>query len=490
MKTRKFLASTVVRTEAVCDDVHLQLQMVHMSGFRKILSGVFIFFLLCLQVPAHAQEVVIDTSLLQSLYTQQLRNPDDTYVQQRITTERARIRRVVEEELQKTITPVDVEDVEVAELPSAVERQRTLVDGLSERLSERKVDLDLLLAEEQKYYSGNEAPQPTTSTGAVEQLRITQTHQELLARKAVLEERIAALESAVLLQKDRLSKLQFDQRIQQFGVFITIGKYILILLVIWFIERTLRTLFFAQIHDGEKRYTFTKFFSAGVYILTAVWLIAVLVNRNPNGLSSFALVGAALTISLQDIFKNIIGWVLILQNRVYAKGDRVTIGNQTGEIVDIGVFNTKLLEIGVAPGSPVFEHTGKILSSPNSWVLTQQILNHNTTSDFVKAEINVELTRESNWKKAEEILQKILDEVTGSFTEREHLQQAVRTRLFYISRAAGKPRVFMDMTTHGIGFTLRFTVPIGERRVVVSEITKRMLEAFAAESDIDIVKRS
>lgn len=489
MKTSQSSLQAVVQVSSLCDDRTSRTDMFHMKIVRNTIFGFFVFLSLFVHVPAYAQETIDDRNL-QSLYTQLLRNPDDTYVQGRIATERQRIRRLVEAELQQTVTPEDEAVEDVTELPKAVDRQRTIVEGLTERVREYRVDLDLLVTEEGKYYSGEVAPTPTTSTGAVEQLRLTQTHPELLAKKAVLEERIAATESALLLQEDRLSKLLFDQRVQQFGVFITIGKYILILLVIWFAERSLRTLFFAQIHDAEKRYTYTKFFSAGVYILTTIWLIGVVLNRNPGIISSLAIVGAGLTISLQDIVKDLLGWILIIQNKVFTKGDRVTIGSQTGEVVDIGVFNTKLLEIVTVPGSPVLEHTGKILSSPNALVLTQQVINHNTTSDFVKAEVTFDLTFESNWRKAEGILQKILEEVTGSFTEREHLQHAVRTRLFYISRAAGKPRVFMDIAADGIAFTLRFTVPIGDRRIVVTEITKRVLDAFAAESDIELAYKT
>ena len=126
-------------------------------------------------------------------------------------------------------------------------------------------------------------------------------------------------------------------------------------------------------------------------------------SKNPGILASFAIVGAGIAIAMQDIIKDIVGWVVIHQSKLFSQGDRVSIGQKTGEVIDIGLLHTKVLEIGMPPDG-VLEQTGKVLSIPNSKVLSEYLNNYNTTSDFVKAEMKLTITFESNRRKAEELL--------------------------------------------------------------------------------------
>ncbi|MBU1911510.1 mechanosensitive ion channel family protein, partial [Patescibacteria group bacterium] len=359
--------------------------------------------------------------------------------------------------------------------------------SLQERLRERKVDLELLDAEEEKFYLS-----PSGDTGALLEagkFRITKTHEGLLAKKAILEERISVLNSLLYQQNERLAKLTSEQKMLQFSTFIIIGKYLLVLLLIWILEKLIRMHLLSLIKHDDKRYTVTKIFSSTVYIITIAWIAITLFAKNPGVLASFAIVGAGLAIALQDVVKDVVGWVVIIQNRLFSTGDRVTIGNSTGEVVDIDVLRTKLLEVGIPPEG-VLEHTGKILSIPNSKVLAQNVTNHNTTSDFVNSEVHITITFESDWKKAKKILEDILKEETDEFTEREKIQQIRRTRSMYIRRQVIGARVYMEVADDGIMFILRFPVPIGERRIVVSGLSERVMNALDSEPNVELAYKT
>ncbi|OGJ57995.1 hypothetical protein A2635_03115, partial [Candidatus Peribacteria bacterium RIFCSPHIGHO2_01_FULL_51_9] len=244
-----------------------------------------------------------------------------------------------------------------------------------------------------------------------------------------------------------------------------------------------------RIHNPDRRYTITKIFSSTIYILTATWIIVTVFAKYPGLITSLAIVGAGLAIALQDIVKDILGWGLILQHRLFVIGNRITIGNYTGEVVDIGILRTRVLEVGLPPHS-VLEHTGKILSIPNAYVLTLPITNHSTISEFVNAEMHITITYESDWKKARRILHEIIQQETGAHTERERMQELQRTRMMYIHRQISGPEVYMDLAADGIDFVLRFSVPIGERRLIVSTLSEKILERFIAEGDIALAYKT
>ena len=436
---------------------------------------------------AEEEKSSIDASTLTRLYESSLHYPGDTYLEKRITEERARIRTLLEREVQSSIDSLvsATTDGEGADLPKALDRQRNLVSTLEEWLQEKEIDLDLLLAEEKKYYM-----EPIAGSGALEEYRLTQSFPELLAKKAVLQEHILVLESVLPLQQERLQKLTQQNRIEQFAVFIRIGLYIAILLFILLLERLVRKMFLRRIQQHSQRYFFTKLFTFTVYTVTILWLLTTLFSENPGILASLAIVGAGLAVSLQDVVKDAVGWFTIMQKRHFSLGDRITVGPYTGDVIDIGILRTTLLEVGTSAQSEAWERTGKTLFLPNSLLLTRELLNYNTTSDFTKAEMQVTVTYEGDWKRAETILQEILVEETRQFTEKEQRQSAKRTWLFYVSEETTVPQVYTDLASDGVLFILRFTVPVGKRREVISKISHKILERFESEPMIELAYKT
>ncbi|MDD3897033.1 MAG: mechanosensitive ion channel [Candidatus Peribacteraceae bacterium] len=444
------------------------------------------FWLLSMPYAAQGQEAAkpIDPTTLTQLYEQLQAQPENAYIQQRIDNERQNIRTQIEEELIGSIAPTD-DALSETDLPQAVEKQKRVVEGLAGKLAERKADLELLNTEEQQFYLS-----PQAATGALDtQFRLTQSHPELLARKAVLEDRIAILDSLLSLHQSKLQKLMLDQRLQQFSFLRSVGLYALILLFIWLLERFVRTTILIRIPRLEVRYAAVKIFTASVYAIAGLWIVSITLAKQPSIVTSFAIVGAGIAIALQDVVKDILGWFMIRQNQLFTQGQRVTISRFTGEVIDIGILRTKLLEVG-AEGSPVLERTGKTLSVPNSLVLTQETINHNATSDFLRAEMPVTVTYESNWERAETILKRILEEETSTFGEVDQRQYAMRTLLYYIPRQSRGPAVHVKLGADGIEFTLRYFAPIGEQRPVATVIAKRILRAFKEAGDIELAYKT
>src|SRR3989344_3392663 len=174
----------------------------------RFFAGITVF-LAFFAAPLAAAAAVqpLDLTHLEQLYLEQLANPESANVGQRIERERARIRTLIDDELNTLVNEsMHDEAAEDGDLATAVERQRGLVQGLEQRLNERKVDLDLLEKEEDRYTAPDVTEQPPEGGS-------TKNYEELLARKAEHEERIAALQFFLQPQRERLSKLLFQERL-------------------------------------------------------------------------------------------------------------------------------------------------------------------------------------------------------------------------------------------------------------------------------------
>lgn len=455
-----------------------------MSSFPALLAAPVLAVLL-MGGTALAQSPVPDTSRLAALYETALQRPEDPYIQSRLEEERARIRAGINQELTVGIAAIEKEK-EGGDLASARQRQEKILSLLEEERQESAVDLSLLQEEEKSVYLA-----PATATGTLEEYRLTQSHGDLLAKKAAIEERMTAIESLLPLQQERLRKLNTQQWIERFSLLIRIASIGGLFLAFVLLERFLRMLLLRRFKQPNQRYLFSKIFPGITYTVLGIWVIGLLFASFPGAITSLGIVGAGLAVALQDVVKDLVGWFVIVQRRPFTLGHRIAIGPYTGDVIDISVLRTTLLEVshpgGALASSPLdsLERTGKTLLVPNSLILTQPLLNYHATSDYLKAEMQVTITYESDWKKAEQLLTRIVEDVTTPYTEEARTQHQHRMWIYHEAKEPTAATVYMEAGVSGIVFTLRFLIPIGARRFVTTIITRRVLEEFAQEK-IDI----
>lgn len=433
--------------------------------------------IVCSPVSAQTTPAQIDITQLTNLYNGWLDDANNEWINQRIVDEREEIRKKIESEITTGFdVSIDIDTIAETELVKSQEKQKQLVEGLKQRLRERTIDLQLLDSEEKNIYLAADASQK-------EQFKTTNSHAELLAKRAVLEERVRVLESLIPLQENRLGLLTQRQRIVQFGVFINIGMVLLILLAVYATEKTIRHFLLSKISNDNKRYTITKSFTAIVYIILTLIGLGYLFAENPNIITSFAIVGAGIAVALQDVIKDIMAWIFIARRTVFSLGDRITIGAHTGEVIDVGMLRFTIQEVG---SQQVLEHTGKTVTLPNSLILHESVINHSTTSDFVKAEIRLVITFESNRQRTEQILLQILEEETEEFSKNELRQHIQNTRQYYLSRQPAGMKIYKNIVGSGYEYTLRYTVPIGMQRSVTSIVTEKIMDAIDAEPTVHL----
>lgn len=104
-----------------------------------------------------------------------------------------------------------------------------------------------------------------------------------------------------------------------------------------------------------------------VYFLAFYNILTSLVEPNLTELIAFfGLFGAALGFGLKDLFADIVGGVVIIFEKPYQIGDKITMGDYYGEVTDIGIRSTRLL----TPGD-------SSVSVPNYLVFSQAVSSGN-----------------------------------------------------------------------------------------------------------------
>jgi small-conductance mechanosensitive channel len=258
---------------------------------------------------------------------------------------------------------------------------------------------------------------------------------------------------------------------------------IVIILILWFVHRLILRIVLPRIKELSNRYRWKKTSS---YIAAAVG-IAIIVRVWFEGIESLAtflgLLSAGVAIALKDMLANLAGWAFILWRRPFEVGDRIQIGNDAGDVIDLRIFQFTLMEIGNWVDAD--QSTGRIIHIPNGKIFTEALANYHKGFQYIWNEIPVLITFESNWKKAKEILKLIGTE------HAEHLSKAAEQRIIEASRkfmifySTLTPSVYTSVKDSGVLLTIRYLCEPRRRRDSQQEIWEDILKKFAECDDID-----
>jgi len=106
------------------------------------------------------------------------------------------------------------------------------------------------------------------------------------------------------------------------------------------------------------------------------------------------------------VFKNFIGGLMIFINGLYRVGDRIEINQKYGDVIDVGVFYTTLMEMRVWVSGD--QNTGRITIFPNGVFLTGTLQNYTRDFDFIWDEIALPITYDSDWHQAANMILEIV----------------------------------------------------------------------------------
>jgi len=244
----------------------------------------------------------------------------------------------------------------------------------------------------------------------------------------------------------------------------------------------------SRIARSDRRYYLLKIASAG-YILFILLSISIIWVQDLQALLfGFGLVAAAFTISLQDVAKNFAGGSSIFLNGLYKVGDRIEIGSKRGDVIDIGILYTTIMETNEWVLGD--QHTGRLSVIPNSYILTNILNNYTRDFNFLWDEITVPITYNSDWVKARSTILDIVRkeaEATRGIAEKE-----INTmeKKYFVSRRSLEADVFLKLTDNWIELTARYVVPATRRRIIRNRISQAILEQLAESKEIKIASQT
>jgi small-conductance mechanosensitive channel len=258
---------------------------------------------------------------------------------------------------------------------------------------------------------------------------------------------------------------------------------ILLLLGLKIIRRLLYLLISKKMdEDSTYIYTVRKVTSYSLNILATIIIFGMWISRLGDLSVALGIFAAGLAFALQEIIGSFAGWLTIITGKPFSVGDRIEINNIRGDVVDIGILRTTLMEIGNWLQGD--HNTGRIVTISNAFVFKEPLSNYSAHLHFIWDEINLPITYDSNWQKAISIMKASAANhpLYLDLLPKAEIQRRKTRRNLAVKITSLEPRVFVHLTDNWIELGMVYPVDNEVRRLFRSDLSKKILEEFENEN--------
>lgn len=252
----------------------------------------------------------------------------------------------------------------------------------------------------------------------------------------------------------------------------SLAAILAIMLVTMLLGRAIRHAF--QVPDRRRQHQLRVI--AGIALeAIAVIVILLIVFGLPTQLSTIlGLITAGLTVVMKDFIVAFFGWFTLMGRNGIHVGDWVEIEGVSGEVIEIGLLKTVLLELGSSTntGHP----TGRRVAFSNSFAMEHHYFNFSTTGQWLWDELQVTLPAAGDpYATAEEIRRMVERETEADAAEAAKDWERV-THQYGAREFSAKPAVSIRPGASGLEVNVRYITHAPRRNAVKSKLFQAIVE--------------
>jgi len=205
---------------------------------------------------------------------------------------------------------------------------------------------------------------------------------------------------------------------------IVLGAFLVLLVI----DRTLEKLLGRASVDRRQVATLRSVVGVSCQIAGVVVILLVLIGMPGQLGTMIGLAGAGLTVALKDFIIGFLGWFVLMGKHGMRVGDWVEINGVSGEVVELGIFHTVLLETGnwTDAGHP----TGRRVTFTNAFAIEGHYFNFSTTGQWLWDELLLMVPFDRDAHAIADAIQKEVTQATAESTRQAEAewQRAARGR--------------------------------------------------------------
>ncbi len=186
-----------------------------------------------------------------------------------------------------------------------------------------------------------------------------------------------------------------------------------LVIIILAAAKAVRVYAIGRIEDTATRFTLRRIVLLIAGAMIAVIAVSVVFVNWYGALTALGVGSIILGLAVQTPAKSFIAWIYILVRQPFRVGDRIKIGDATGDVIDVSYLDTTLWEFG---GSYISgDHpSGRVIRFPNEKVLDEIIWNYSwPLFPYIWNEIKFQIAYQSDLQFVSETMQRVVAEEIG-----------------------------------------------------------------------------
>ncbi|KPK02959.1 MAG: hypothetical protein AMJ56_20335 [Anaerolineae bacterium SG8_19] len=248
----------------------------------------------------------------------------------------------------------------------------------------------------------------------------------------------------------------------------------------WIIYQILKRILKRQVKDVTHRHSLRALTRNVIFVTAIIMIILVWLRPQQNLTVVIGLAVVGIILASQSAISSFSGYLLIISSNIYGIGDRISINNVTGDVMDIGFMRTTIMEIGQWVKAD--QYTGRIVTISNKALYDNPVFNYTRNWGYLWDEIMIPVTYTSDWRRTADIMSDLGNKYTAQLQEDAEAKLTKLIDRFPLKQTKVEPSIYFVMTDNWIEITLRFVVDAQERRKVKAQLYRELLQQFKEEN--------
>lgn len=213
-------------------------------------------------------------------------------------------------------------------------------------------------------------------------------------------------------------------------------------------------------------------------IALVIFLLGIVMiwgNQIENFAVSLVAVAAAFVLATREMLLCILGSIFRTSTDMCRIGDRIEISGVKGQIIDMNLFSTILVESTQSCSTK--STVGRVVTIPNSMFFSQAMYNETRLGKFVTLTVHIKLERDDDWQVAEEILLETSNKIISEYAEKLERNSRTVAHVYALEMPLqhAQVRLMMDDINY-VTLHLQLPAPLGKSH----QIEQRILREFLA----------
>ncbi len=271
---------------------------------------------------------------------------------------------------------------------------------------------------------------------------------------------------------------QYREALYTLGV--RVGILLLALMLIYVAAEFWKRAVYRYSHDSRRRHQLLLFRNITLWTVVVV-IVGIAFASELGSVATLAgLITAGVAVAMQSVLVSIVGYFFLIGKYGIRIGDRVQIGDVTGEVIELGLVRMHLMELG---GQGKLGPTGRVVAFANSIVfqVSSGLFKHIPGIDIAWHEIKLTLPADADPVATKARLLAAANDALHDFRD-EIARQAAQIQDATASKSGGEatPEVQLQFGATGVEARVRYPVHLPHAAEIDERVSKELMHAVAA----------